>query len=297
MGCSSTHRSLCAETGVDTLRELFKVAIVPPRRYDVELAGTAWVVDPLPAHGLVAIEGNPAGGALWSPDELQAVDVELQAHVDERLGLVDGVGVSRLDLTTSRRFAPTEGRAFLAGMAALELPRLEATRRGTPVHSAWWTGEHSATIKCRVYDEAFKLETREAFERIRLEDQRRYRAAERPPLDVAADPEFQRQAFLRRFEPMRRAVDGVKAASFPVVAQAIADEFRYGYRSLRESERLAASLVLLTGGAREGYARSTFYKRRAELREAGYVVVDDFMEPVEVDLGGELERACEEFGT
>lgn len=46
---------------------------------------------------------------------------------------------------------------------------------------------------------------------------------------------------------MRQALDGVKAATFPVVAQALADEARYGYRPWKETERLAGSLVLLTG--------------------------------------------------
>jgi hypothetical protein len=38
------------------------------------------------------------------------------------------------------------------------------------------------------------------------------------------------------------------------------------------------------------------YRRKAELIEAGYIVVDDFLEPTEVDLGGELEAAIGEFG-
>jgi hypothetical protein len=54
--------------------------------------------------------------------------------------------------------------------------------------------------------------------------------------------------------------------------------------------------VILSGGGAEGYPRRTLYRRKAELRDAGYVVVDDFMEPVEVDLGEELDRALSEFG-
>jgi sirohydrochlorin ferrochelatase len=88
----------------------------------------------------------------------------------------------------------------------------------------------------------------------------------------------------------------VKAATFPVVAQAIADEFRYGYRDVREAERLAAALVLLSGGAGDAYRRSTYYKRRAELREAGYVVVDDLVEAVEVNLGEVVQSAIEADG-
>jgi hypothetical protein len=95
---------------------------------------------------------------------------------------------------------------------------------------------------------------------------------------------------------MRKAVDGVKAASFPVVAQSIADEVKYGYRSASEGRQLAGTMVLLRGGAGEAIPRSTRYRWQADLREAGFVVVDDFMEAVEVDLGGELEAALEELG-
>jgi hypothetical protein len=42
------------------------------------------------------------------------------------------------------------------------------------------------------------------------------------------------------------------------------------------------------------YPRSTLYKRRAVLREAGYVLADEWMEPTTVDLGEVLERCLEE---
>ena len=106
-----------------------------------------------------------------------------------------------------------------------------------------------------------------------------------------SDGDYLRGRFEARFGPVRRAVDGVKAATFPVVAQALADEARYGYRDLREAERLAGTLVLLTGGAGEAYPRRTMYRRRAELRDAGYVVVDDLVEAVEVNLGDVVEAA------
>ena len=96
---------------------------------------------------------------------------------------------------------------------------------------------------------------------------------------------------------MRKAVDGVKAASFPVIAQALADEAKYGFRDVREAERLAGALVLLSGGAGESYSRRTMYRRRSELREAGYVIADSYLEPVEVDLGDVLEQALAEFGS
>lgn len=278
------------------MRLLFKVANVPPRRIRIDLRED-WRIDPMPGLGMVGVEGNPAAGALWSPAELLDRAAEVREFVHDSLEVTADHGVSRLDVTTSRRFETAQGRAFLQGMAALELPRLEGNRRpnvGQP-RSIAWTGARTAAIKCRVYCESFKIAGREVGQQVRLEDQRRFNGGRQLPLDVAADPEHQRRLFMRRFEPMRKAVDGVKAMTLPVMEQALADEFRFGYRGLRETERLVTAAVLLRAGAADGYSRATRYKRRAELRRAGYVVVDDLVEPVEVNLGDELEAALSDF--
>jgi hypothetical protein len=187
---------------------------------------------------------------------------------------------------------PQEARAFLAGMAAVQLPRCETTRRGHPVHSVSWTHAAGKRKLARCYDKGLERGG-EAFKFGRMEDQRRYPSGARPPVDVVADPDFLRGRFEARFGPIRKAVEGVKAATFPVIAQALADEARYGYRDLFETERLAGSLVLLTGGASDAYKRSTYYNRRARLRDAGYVVVDDLVEHVEVNLGDVVDAALE----
>jgi hypothetical protein len=54
---------------------------------------------------------------------------------------------------------------------------------------------------------------------------------------------------------------------------------------------MVGSLALLAAGA--NYSRSTYYKRRAELRQSGYVLADDYFTPVEVDLAAVLEAALE----
>lgn len=267
---------------------------MPSQRFKIDL-DEPWVVDPLPAFGMVAVEGNPVGGGLWSPDEVLDRGASVKEFVSDNFGAAEERGVSRQDVTTSRRYDPAYGRAFMSGMAAIELPRMEATRRGTPPHSVWWTGAKTAKVNARVYDESFKVEGREAFERVRLEDQRRFPSSRRIDLETAADPDHQRELFMRRFDPMRKAVDGVTAASFPVIAQALADEAKYGYRDAKEVERLAGALIIIGGGASEAYKRATFYRRKAELREAGYVVVEDWMEPVELNVGDELEAALEGF--
>ena len=185
----------------------------------------------------------------------------------------------------------------MAGMAAVELPRMEAIRRGTPPHSVGWAGAKGRKLYARAYDKS-RERGGEPWQAIRLEDQRSMpRPQGRVGLDAVSDPEWQRDRFVRRFGAMRKAVSGVTAASFPVIAQAIADEVKYGLLTHREAERLAGAMVILGGGGGEGYPRRTLYRRRAELRERGYVVVDDWMEPVEVDLADELEAALEEFGS
>lgn len=294
VGVCSTRPSLISETGVDTLRLLFETERPGDRSF--ELAGAeGWSFGSIAALGLTWAEGRPGAGELAKPDDVLNAAVGVRALVDDYLGVRRDRGVSRLDVTTTRPFgAPREARAFLAGMATLQLPRCETTRRGDPVHSISWTHATGRRKLARCYDKGLERGG-EPFESVRLEDQRRFPSGHRPTVEAVADAEFQRRKFVQRFEPMRKAVDGVKAASFPVIAQALADEVRYGYRAAREAERLAGSLVLLCGGASEGYSRATLYRRRADLREAGYVVVDAYLEPVEVDLGDVLEAAIAEF--
>lgn len=160
------------------------------------------------------------------------------------------------------------------------------------MHSISWTHPNGRRKLARCYDKGLE-QGLEPFETVRMEDQRRYASGDRPSIEDVADTHYLQGKFRARFGPIRKAVHGVKAASFPVVAQALADEARYGYRSVREVERLAGALVILSGGGSDAYKRSTYYNRRAELRDAGYVVVDDVVEAVEVNLGDVVEEALE----
>jgi hypothetical protein len=280
--------SWTAEAGVDTLRLLYET----DRFEDFDLDG--WRVGGIPSLSLTWVEGHPAGaGTLASGEQVQAAASVVRSALDDRLGVVRDRGVSRSDQTVTTKFGrEQEARAFLAGMAAVQLPRTETTRRGHPVHSISWTAPNGRRILARCYDKGLERGG-ESFENVRLEDQRRYPSGARVTVEAASDGDYLRGRFEARFGPVRKAVDGVKAATFPVVAQALADEARYGYRDVREAERLAGALVLLSGGAGDAYRRSTFYNRRAELRDAGYVVIDDLVEAVEVDLGSVVEQALE----
>lgn len=277
---------------MDTLRLLYETDRYVEGVVDLD---DGWRLGSIPALGLTWAEGHPMPGALATPGQVLAAAEGVRDAVDGTLGVRRERGVARLDTTTTRPMGvELRGRAFLAGMASVELARCEAIRRGTPVHSIGWAHQKGRRLLARCYDKGLERGG-DPWRFVRLEDQARFASGRRPMVEAAAEPEFQRRRLVQRFGPMRKSVQGVKAASLPVVAKAIADEVRYGYRPAREAERLAGALVLLHGGAGEGYPRATYYRRRAELREAGFVVVDDFMEPVEVDLADELDAALEEI--
>jgi len=281
---------------VDTLRLLMETRHMGERQFEIA-ALEGWRLGSIPALGLTWAEGHPAPGELANSEQLGAAASRVHELVDEHLGVLKQRGCARLDSTVTTRFTrPQEARAFLAGMAAVDLPRTETTRRGHPIHSISWSHPLGARKLARCYDKGLERGG-PPWELARLEDQRRFASGGRPELDRVSEPGYARSRFEARFGPIRKAVDGVKAATVPVVAQAIADEVRYGYRELREAERLAGSLVLLSGGVGRGDRDSAqwrwFDRRRRELRQAGFVVVDDLAEVVEVDLGEVVGSALE----
>lgn len=281
------------EAGVDTFRLLFETHHFGERAFEID-GFDGWRFGSVPTLGQTWAEGHPSPGSLASASEVASAAASVREAVDERFGVMRDLGVARTDQTvTVAMGGEPEAKAFIAGMSAFPLPRLECTRRGRPPHSVWWTHPKGRKIAARVYDKG--LERGGApWESVRLEDQRRYSSTTRLPVEVVADADYLRGRFEARFGPVRKAVQGVRAATFPVIAKALADEARYGYRSVQEAERLAGSLVLLTGGAAEAYSRRTFYRRRSELRDAGYVVVDDVSEVVEVELSDVVESALQE---
>jgi hypothetical protein len=297
VGVCSTRPSATGDTteaGVDTLRLLYETRSFGERAFDIP-AADGWKFGAIPALGLTWAEGHPSPGTLANAAEVQACASAVRELVDDHFGVVSDRGVARSDQTVTTEFSrPQEARAFLTGMAAIQLPRCETTRRGHPVHSISWSHTQGARKLARCYDKGLERGG-EAFKFGRMEDQRRYPSGARPYAQ-ALDGDYLRGRFEARFGPIRKAVNGVRAASFPVIAQEIADQARYGYRDMREAERLAGALVLLTGGAGESYPRRTLYRRRAELRAAGFVVVDDLVEAVEVNLGDVIEAALEADG-
>jgi hypothetical protein len=281
------------EVGVDTWRSLWKADASSAGGRVVDLDGGyrgQWI----PSLGLLAVEGHPEGPQVLARPECLGEAFERVTDAVRPFGGAFA-GFSRVDLTVTRRF-PTaaEGRAFFAGVAAIELPRCETSRRGHPVHSVWWTGIKGRAVKARVYDKGLERGSAEAFELGRMEDQRRLPSGSRPGIEEVSDASWCRERFGSRFGRVAEAVEGVRAATLPVIARALADEVQYGYRPLREAVRLGGSLLLLSGGADRGDRGTAqerwFYRARRELRESGFTLVDD-LEAVEVDLSAPFEEA------
>jgi hypothetical protein len=103
--------------------------------------------------------------------------------------------------------------------------------------------------------------------------------------------EYVRSRFHARFAPLYKSAKGVRVAGLPVLATRIAAMLDAGELTYRQAERIGGALVIELGGAASHYTRRTHYRRRAELREHGLVLADDFYAPVEVDMGRVLE-AC-----
>jgi len=95
----------------------------------------------------------------------------------------------------------------------------------------------------------------------------------------------------RRFVRLWRSAKGVRVASLPVLAKAVADKVGAGEVGLAHAERLVGFLACESAGLH--YARRTYYRRKAQLREHGLVMADAFFEPLEVDLGAVLEAALD----
>jgi hypothetical protein len=242
-------------------------------------------------HGVLALEGHPSANGLAKPwgleDAYQDVISVLRewGHVPTRFA-----GVARLDSTATLRMGSHEGQAVLAGMAALDVPACHPVVRGKPAHSVGYVHAKGRRILGRAYDKGREAGIAGPFELIRLEDQYRPASGARPGREQF-HAAYVRGRFHRRFMPLYRSARGVKVTGLPVIAREVAERIQAGELETRRAERMMGSLLLLSAGA--PYSRSTYYKRRAELRDNGYVLADNFFTPVEVDLGAVLEAALE----
>lgn len=261
------------------------VAMMPQGRLVDRLSGH--VVGLLPGQRMLWIEGHPLVDGLAEPSTLTDVEGELLDALDS-VGLDRGrdAGVARLDATVTLRYEGAEGLATLAGMAALDVPRMKPAVYGKPAQTVYLQGERTRKVYGRVYDKGVETGLAAPGQLVRLEDQRRFTKETRRAVSNVEPA----QDFERRFASMARSAEGVRAMTIPVLSRELAERVNSGEMHPRVAERLLGHLVLSEAGGKR-HSRSTIKRRRRELRDRGLVVADGFYEPVAVDLGEAFEAA------
>jgi hypothetical protein len=274
-----------------------------------------------PGSGLAFAEGHPGGDRLGCPDDLPEVLCALERALWDRdipveprrsRSVWDGpcgpqkrqgghrstgfAGVRRLDVTCDLDFAAgAEGLAVLAGVAALNLPRMQtAVRRqagGRFIETVAFHGSGGRKLLGRWYDKGVESGLAARGRLVRPEDQRRFTSDSRRATEEL-DTVYVRELFRQRFLPLWRAAKGVTVAGRMVLAAKVAELVEEGSLSAEQAEKLVGYLVLQQADCWSG-ARATRYRREALLRDNGLVLADGVMQEVEVDLHSVLEEALE----
>lgn len=249
------------------------------------------VVGVLPGYRMLFAEGHPAVDSLAHPATLPQAErlvLEQLEHHGFPIGRDGGVG--RCDGTVTLQFAnPLQGQALLSGVAALDFPRLMPVVYGKPPQTVYLAGGRSAERKARLYDKGLESLLAPPGTLVRFENQVRYSKETRRAVDEV-DLTHVRRRFEGRFGPMAKSASGVTVASLPVLAARVHDRVLAGDVTQRQAERMVGFMALHQAGGRS-YSRRTMFRRRAELREMGLVLADDFFAPVEVNLGETFDAA------
>jgi hypothetical protein len=272
--------SLCEDAGRG-------LALCPKRPRD-------HVVGVLPSHRMLWIEGHPAVEGLAHPSALPEAALDVLDHVEDfGFPLGRDAGLGRCDGTVTLGFEEqSQGIAVLQGVAALDFPRSMPVVYGRPPQTVYIAGEKSAERKARIYDKGVETATAAPGLHVRFENQARY-TKETRRLVEEHDLDHVRNRYNARFGPLAKAAQGVTVASMPVLAAEVADRVAAGDLRLQQAERMLGFMLLHQAGQRRGMHVRTVQRRRRELREQGYVLADDFYEPVSVNLGDTLEAALE----
>ena len=274
-----------------------------------------------PGTRLLFAEGHPSPGGLAKADQLPDAFQRLSEALCDRgvlppthrlaplqkvsadglvtlpvLGGSGFAGVRRLDSTVDLHFDdPLKGLCALAGVAALPLARMQTEIRreagGRRVETVYFRGYAGKQVLGRWYDKGWK-EHGHRGSWVRPEDQRRFTAQARPPVEALATTSYIRDSFVRRFEPLWRASKGVKVGGATELAKRLAELVDQGAISPTAATRIAGHLVLDAAGCQRQSQR-TVLRHRADARNHGLVLADGILDDVEVDLGDILERAMD----
>jgi hypothetical protein len=252
--------------------------------------------------GMIWAEGHPGGETLGAASSAIEASTELRqwlaAHGirTEVHPYRESGGVARLDSTVNVPMgSDAEARTFLAGIAAVDAPRLKPVVYGKPPETVALLHVTGRRTLGRVYhyERSRGLPTAEGVH-VRMEDQRRFQTDQRLPAAIV-DERVVRRCFENRFVPLYRAARSVKCAGLPVVMGDLAGKLRDGEISVTQFKRSVAYVgAEVTGTTAAVFPKRSARRARQDLREAGLVLADDFFEPVEVELGAVIERALEE---
>lgn len=213
------------------------------------------------------------------------------------LGGVGFGGVRRLDATVDLHFErSSEGLAALSGVAAMSLPRVktETIREagGRRIETVYLLGSSGRSVLGRWYDKGVESGSAARGLHVRPEQQGRFAKGARPPVDVIAQTNYVRDAFVKRFEPLWRASKGVKVAGRPELIDQVIDLAEAGEISPQAAQRMIGH-VFLDGNDRDPRPESTARRHRGECRDHGLVLADGVDDEVDVDLGEVLEQAMD----
>lgn len=252
-------------------------------------------------------EGHPSGDGLCAadPDRLLAVQesiadslAELGVDVPRAPAPFDrprspgASGIRRLDLAVDLHGDAQHGRALLDGVAAIEPPRLlrsvvHRAKTGRQVETVSWQGARGKVG--RVYDKGVEQLTHRPGEKVRFEDQRRYPAGTRP-LVADVGPEYARAMFQLRWDPLRKATKGVVVASQHRCAEVVQDLVDEGELTQAQACKILGYGLIEQAGLADEIPRTTRWRYRALLREAGVVFTDNDQSKIEIDLGESIEQ-------
>jgi hypothetical protein len=209
-------------------------------------------------------------------------------------------GVRRIDSAVDLMFPNRlEGLAALAGVAAVPLPRVKTKiireAGGRRIETVAFQGYSGKNTLGRWYDKSVETGSGLRGSWVRSEDQRRFDAKARVPVELVTETNFVRDTFRRRFEPLWRASKGVKVGSSLQLAARLGELVEAGEITARQARTIAGHLVLEAGGLEEAVAPvSSRYRYKAQARNHGLVLADGVLDEVEIDLGEVLETAMDE---
>lgn len=247
---------------------------------------------PVDADGLLAVQEALADGL-----RDRGVEVQRSPAPFDRTGSPGAAGVRRLDLAVDVHGDRDQGRALLSGVAAIEPPgRLRSVvhraQTGRQVETISWQGARGKVG--RVYDKGVEQMTHHPGERVRFEDQRRYPAGARPLVqDLSAG--YAGAMFRQRFGVLVKATKGVVVASQQRCIEALEDLVQEGELSPAQACKILGFQMGEKAGVDFGIDRSTKWRYRQMVREAGVVLTESALEEeIEIDLGDRLEQVLDE---